>query len=714
MSRNKGFFFLGGVDLTNNPGSGDLGYVIEHANLRRIDKVGTADAHVINEDNRQKITERLSVAILVRYAIHEKLEKDVLKREMTPYEWLLYQLYPKKFLGREDLFLDAVECILVNHQAVMTMKHLNPTQFRGKNTTWSVFLDEAQDLISHPQRSGMNHFQSSNGKCRRSSFSAIVDGFSRQADPDRAGQQLYYPVFSGTGLEFDQFQEEARSIAAKGLQLRNLTTSDIVFGDFQVLTADDTKKYLKKFLNLSDVSESVIAHISEWLRGRPRWVASFIEVYVSRGGIDNFHLPGIKANSSDLAMMEALDRYLKVMTAKFDDTKRRRTWNAGEKSAYTLFRKTVKRGNSDDSDEQTGPQVYFDLLQAVGKFAGGNKSHVFADAKAQFLIEKGISTVRVISDNGSITGSFDEPIINEAGMNYFGLDKHLRNNIVNQEDGGLGQAVEKLLLMGMMKSKETFRAFLQSHLKEDAEDLKSFLPPTKTAYGVLCVETGTDIGKILKWIKDSMNAEFEGQVPPFCLPDTSVGPDVVCLLRHALSYRDFRSCMIQSKFVSDKPNQMKAILTLVSDLLYHQNRGKDNVSLSNKLHADDRAEWQSLKDDFISDVRPCLRIYVHTTDNKSTQSGMVAADAASPVPAKTGKKNDQWLIVLNNEHLNDAVSDSAVKIVRALKKPRTEESNQMYKSMNNGVTDRYSKCSSSTNLSDSTILRVNYTNRISY
>ena len=53
-------------------------------------------------------------------------------------------------------------------------------------------------------------------------------------------------------------------------------------------------------------------------------------------------------------------------------------------------------------------------------------------------------------------------------MNYFGLDKHLRNNIVNQEDGGLGQAFEKLLLMGMMKSKETFRAFLQSHLKEDA------------------------------------------------------------------------------------------------------------------------------------------------------------------------------------------------------------------------------------------------------
>ena len=51
---------------------------------------------------------------------------------------------------------------------------------------------------------------------------------------------------------------------------------------------------------------------------------------------------------------------------------------------------------------------------------------------------------------------------------------------------------------------------------------------------------------------------------------------------------------------------------------------------------------------------------------------MVAADAASPAPPQTGKKNDQWLIVLNNEHLNDAVSDSAVKIVRALKKPRTE------------------------------------------
>jgi hypothetical protein len=269
LSRNKGFYFLGGVDLRNNPGSGDLGLVIENANLERIDEVGTANAQFINEVNRQKITERLSVAILVRYAIHERLENDVLNREMTPYEWLLYQLYPKKFLGGEDLFLEAVESILLNHQAVITMKHLNPNQIRGRNTTWCVFVDEAQDLISHPHRSGMSHFQSSNGECRRSSFSAIVDGFSRQAHPDRAGQQLYYPVFSGTGLEFDQFKEEARSIAGKGLQVQHLTTSHVVFGGFQVLTADDTKKYLKKFVDLSGVSESVIAHISEWLRGRP-------------------------------------------------------------------------------------------------------------------------------------------------------------------------------------------------------------------------------------------------------------------------------------------------------------------------------------------------------------------------------------------------------------------------------------------------------------
>jgi hypothetical protein len=42
-------------------------------------------------------------------------------------------------------------------------------------------------------------------------------------------------------------------------------------------------------------------------------------------------------------MMEALDRYLKVMTTKSEDTKRRPSWNAGEKSAYALFGKTIKK-----------------------------------------------------------------------------------------------------------------------------------------------------------------------------------------------------------------------------------------------------------------------------------------------------------------------------------------------------------------------------------
>jgi hypothetical protein len=50
-------------------------------------------------------------------------------------------------------------------------------------------------------------------------------------------------------------------------------------------------------------------------------------------------------------MMEALDQYLKVMTAKSDDTKKHCSWNAGEKSAYALFRKTVKREDLDGNEQ---------------------------------------------------------------------------------------------------------------------------------------------------------------------------------------------------------------------------------------------------------------------------------------------------------------------------------------------------------------------------
>ena len=188
---------------------------------------------------------------------------------------------------------------------------------------------------------------------------------------------------------------------------------------------------------------------------------------------------------------------------------------------------------------------------------------------------------------------------------------------------------------------------------------------------MLCLDTGTNIELTLEWLKESIEATFEGQVAPICCPDTSIGPDVIYLLRNS-DYTDFRACILQSKYVTERVDHSQALLTLVSTLLYHQKRGKSDESYSRMLTAPLREKWDAVKDSFISPKRPCLRIYVHTTESVPAKSGTVASDSKTPSESKTTKEGDQWFINLNNKRLADVFSDSACRCVEALKKKKKE------------------------------------------
>ena len=61
-----------------------------------------------NDENRTRIKKRVSMLLFVRYAVHEKLTA-LLRRDMTPYEWLLYQTFPKKLLGGDVFYQAMVE-----------------------------------------------------------------------------------------------------------------------------------------------------------------------------------------------------------------------------------------------------------------------------------------------------------------------------------------------------------------------------------------------------------------------------------------------------------------------------------------------------------------------------------------------------------------------------------------------------------------------------
>ncbi|CAB9498560.1 expressed unknown protein [Seminavis robusta] len=74
----------------------------------------------------------------------------------------------------------------------------------------------------------------------------------------------------------------------------------------------------------------------------------------------------------------------------------------------------------------------------------------------------------------------------------------------------------------------------------------------------------------MEWINDATSSAFEGQVPPFCLPDVYIGPDVIFLLWDIL-YTTHVSVISQVKLRNDL-NQMQALRTIMPALLYYENR----------------------------------------------------------------------------------------------------------------------------------------------
>jgi len=47
-----------------------------------------------------------------------------------------------------------------------------------------------------------------------------------------------------------------------------------------------------------------------------------------------------------------------------------------------------------------------------------------------------------------------------------------------------------------------------------------------SSYGVLALSTQTP-AESMQWLENSIDSTIEGQVPPFCFPDQSMGPDLL-------------------------------------------------------------------------------------------------------------------------------------------------------------------------------------------
>jgi hypothetical protein len=272
-----------------------------------------------------EIQRRMQTLIYVRHAVHDYTTK-LLGKTITLFEWLLLQLYSKKFIG-VDIFKEATnEC-----KRFADLRNTAASAISSVNSQFSVtFVDEAQKL----SKELTFHCLSDDAMESRSAFSVFLKGFLESRKIKRMG----FPVFSGTGLSIDELKVHSTSATTAKKSIK--PQIDPFFVNFEPLAARDVGSYLRSFVILDDVGDPVLNHIAKWLRGRPRWTG----VYSVRNSKAIKKTRG-SLNAEEAKMVQALDRsYLLVMTTHNGEvTRRRHSWSAGEASAYYAIATVMDR-----------------------------------------------------------------------------------------------------------------------------------------------------------------------------------------------------------------------------------------------------------------------------------------------------------------------------------------------------------------------------------
>lgn len=668
LSHNKGFYLLS-HDTNRNPGSGDLIQVM--STLKHICKIcvprddGSFDMS-ISSQNYLSVQSWIWMLLYIRHRVHATLQ-DRLGRELTAHEWLLCQLYPDHFFGRDIFALVAKKFFREVLEGGLLLKIFDYEDFNSFG--WHIFIDEAQHLLNQHKE----YFVSKDMKTRRSSFSALTKGICEKHSDVDFKKHFRFPVFSGTGLSLSELQEESKSVMAKRPFYNADNALSPCFSGFKLLDEPAVKEYLKLFLDVSSISQNVMTHVAKWLRGRPRWSATFLEIYIMRRHqkSESRFTKGKFDKPEDSNLMEALDQYLNVMTRNPDEpSDRRKTWSAGPASAYAAL-KNFMRTDYEDAKE--------DLASAVFRLSVGGIPGVFKKETSQRIIQYGVGAVKFVDNTDlHVTGFLDEPIIVEAGINVFRIDNQLRDNL-RRQTSGQGHAFERLLLPAFLRDGGTMRDLANAQANAQQQALlgnifwSKLSNGTRSSYGVLSVDMEAKADKIsatLDWIKASLEAKFEGQVPPFCFPVESFGPDIMFLL-YDETYSDCRACLVQSKYRRDM-NQQEALRTLVPEWLFFSNRDKKKKrALNSNVSAHHEQLWNTLKQKLVSDERPCIRMLVQypVEATASANPGFLASNSSGTNETSSQAKRD-LLLTLDGKSGLSFLDAETMSLVQILKKPR--------------------------------------------
>jgi len=641
LSHNKGLYLLAGTSK-RDPGSEDLRFILREQGI-----LALTNDHDQSRSytNLMIIRERLQVLIYVRHAVHDKIT-ELMGRSPTAYEWLLLQLYPEKFLGG-DIFWDATVKCTVRADTSGAESAL----FSVESTWPAIFVDEAQKLLKVLNY----HFLSEETMQIRSAFLALLKGFLQTG----LGKKMGYPVFSGTRLSIDDIKTESNSAMAKHT-ISKQSQIDPFFVNFEPLDARDVESYLNSFLDFNQVGSDVTKHVCNWLRGRPRWTANFLEVYLVRRS-KVFKGTRGTFNDSEAKMVQALDRYLAVMTTKeMDAGDRRHSRSAGETSAYYGIERIMSMKNMF--------LVQKSLETAIFDFAVGGKP-TYLREEPKRLIEIGVAALSPQKEREDYVGVLNEPIVVQAGINYCNLDYALQDHILQQEAGGQGEGFEQMMLPGIQKNLEGLvKRQLKNQYGFDKFFDSSYSVSSRSSYGVLAVDCKGDIAGTINWIDSAVSARFEGLVAPFCYPDDHFGPDVLFLMWNE-EYTKFRAVLTQGKFRT-RFNQLDALRTLVPEWLYNENRDKPTKrKRSSKMNENLWKAWEEAKAKLVGNSKPCLRLMVQYPANatKPAAPGRFHEDDVAPCEDASCKRNHDWLATVSGDNGGELFGEKTARVLKRLK-----------------------------------------------
>ena len=635
-------FANAGVD----PGSTDLFFV-----LKDIKTVTSPDE---SEQNLKTVADRMNVVIFVRHVIFMGANK-ILGGNLTPYEWLLLQLYPIHFFGI-DIFQKAWTLCMDAQETAQETDTMNRI-FKAEKYPWkAIFVDEAQSLLR--KKSGL--FFGEKSDVPRCDLSGIFKGLL-EARVQCYGATLPYPIFAGTGMSMGGYEKELGSGIAKYVPAINLDKpQEIAFIEFFPFSEDGVVAYLANFLDLFSISKTVQKHLAKWLRGRPRWTATFVEEFLVRQEKTSYDgRKGNFATKEDRAIVQAMDRYLEDMTTK----ERRKSWLGGNRTAFTAFEVF-------DGKNRLPRAELNEIERVIYRFALGEKPELLTEDSRR-LIEIGVAALKISETSlasDDVVAYVDEPLIVEAGINYYGLEELIKRDFAAQNDGGLGDGYEKLCIRPLQF--QLIRNLQEAFHKNQFQ----YHISTRSAYGVVARSSkgqkATNLAETMIWLEQARGASFEGLLPPILLPDDLFGPDLVCLMWEK-QFKKYRFIICQSKYKTEQ-SQREALLTLTPALFYHSNRGKTPTPSKQLEKTLVKNHWNKLQK--VLDAERFVRVLMMypasaTAASVSTErlhkDSVVASEKCEDIQCKS--KSHDWLYTIHSGNASEIFSPDVLRLLNQRK-----------------------------------------------